>query len=228
MSLDIEAFCASKSPPMIETVCAHCQPLGLTFIVGSRGRGWSKFTVRSTGPFKDRDTIAFWFADHSHAQQIQKAFEVRNNEEIAECVRQNMVGSMQLCAKSPSAKSKKLQAQVYAFAPNKGNGTLNLYAAEGMAQAFVIELGGHYELDGERCVPENNIVTPLLLIKNVKHSTELGSDEEQDRRMHEYRLAWNEQTDAGLTNLQCPQCQKPMPTYRKKCRYCGFERGRTL
>jgi len=48
---------------------------------------------------------------------------------------------------------------------------------------------------------------------------------EEAERAQKQRLA---AMDAGITDRRCPQCGAPCPTYRKTCKACGFDIGRTV
>jgi hypothetical protein len=48
---------------------------------------------------------------------------------------------------------------------------------------------------------------------------------ESEEKEHKRRTA---EKDAGKTSRRCPECGGPCPEYRKTCKACGFEIGRTL
>jgi len=44
---------------------------------------------------------------------------------------------------------------------------------------------------------------------------------EQQRR-HSERLARQAEADSLLTDRRCPNCEKPLPDYRRTCKHCGI------
>jgi hypothetical protein len=89
-----------------------------------------------------------------------------------------------------------------------------------MPRNLAIEVGNRLKRDRSRKVSGMAESRVEELENPGRYREEEKQDETWDKSVAETR--W-----ATVTDRRCPECESPCPEYRKTCKVCGFELGRT-
>lgn len=220
MPFDFRAVLRSKEAPLIAHAVAACAAVQMDVRVLRDWEDWSRFTICTEGPFRYGDLIMGWLSHLDFAAEIRAAVDGGNTPAITETLRLNRAGVTRL---GEPVEGNTADTVICGFSEFAGDHLLANNIAWVCGHSFVAQRSGYVTLHGNYREPSTELLYEMSMLEK---SCTSGSKEERIARAKAESNAKHEAIDAEMTDHCCPECGKPMPAYRNKCRFCGFVRGR--